>query len=335
MADNIRYALGSKGVVTYGLETNKYEKASSPDLEFGLTPNDIDIPNENPHTAMATGGNGRKVYLNSPDEKNYNFSVGTVVFNEDIPFEIAIGSRTTTKVDVNSSGTDDYKKIVWNESDRLETCTIRHLNADLDHVQYFIGCKASVSLSWDTDEHLEAEFDITPAKADYDPSESPSSFSPSLSQDKVPFRATHQGNLKFTNPQDDTLIREVATVMAGELSIDNGLEPNHHGNGRDAYSVSEETGADGKHEHSFDVKVSDTEMFKRAFENDVPVDAEIPFIRDTETIDGSEEVVDGLFIRFKNATILNADIPYTAEGTVEGSIELAPREIEIEMRVPL
>lgn len=329
---SIRYALGSKGVVTYGIESSKYTKESNPNKEFGLTPNDIEPPNENPQTAMPTGGGGRTVYLNSPDEKEYNFSASTVVHNEEIPLEIAIGDRATETVDIGSTGTDDYEKITWTESDRLTTATIRHINTDLDHVRYFVGCKANITLSWAQGDPLEAEFDITPAKSEYDENESPSSFTPNQPQDKTPFRAHHLGTVEFTNPSDDSSIKSLATVMGGDLSVDNGLEPNHHGQGRDAYSVSEETAADGRHDHTLDVKVTDTELFRRAHDDEAPVDVEIPFEREE---DGDGNIVDGMFVRLKNCTISSADIPYSAEGTVEGSVSLMPRSIEIEMRVPL
>lgn len=327
-----RYALGSKSVVTYGLEGTKYQKATDTTTEFGVTPNDIDVPNENPQTAMATGGAGRTVYLNSPDEKEYNFSVDAVVHDENVPFEIAIGSSSTTQVDVDSDGTDDYEEIIWTESDRLETATVRHINEDLDHVIYFVGTKASMGLSWSQGDPLEASFDLVPAFAEYDQTESAPSFTPSLDNTKTPFRAHHLGKIDFSRSSDDTSIKELATVMSGDLSLDNGLEVNHHGRGRDGYSVSEETSADGRHDHTLEVKVTDDTLHKEAYENGKPVDVEIPFTREEHS---NGEMIDGLIVRLKRCAITNANIPAPGEGTVEGEISLMPTEIEIEMRVPL
>lgn len=331
---NTRYALGSKGVLTYGIESTKYSEESSPDTEFGITNEDIEPSNENPQTAMATGAGGRQPYVQSPDPKDHEFDVPTVAHTPDAPIETALGSRTTTTVDVDSDGNDEYRQHLFTEADVLPTMTVRHVQEDVGLVAYYVGTKSSLTVEWSDGDPLQMTFNLTAAKHNFDPSESPPTVSPSLPTDVSPYRTHMQGDLTLTDSSDDSLVKEVATINGGNWSWDNGLESQHHGNaagdgtGRDAYAVGETTAAD-KYDLSNDINVTDTDLYERVYNDGALVDAEIPFARET---DGSGNIIDGVILRANACKLTEGPIPRPSEGVIEGTVGLAPQggtEIEI------
>lgn len=330
MSTDIRYALAGKGGLTYGIEADKYEQAADATIEPGVTNEDIDPPNPNEHTAMPHGGAGRAVFLLSPDPRDYEFDVPVTVHSEDVPFEIALGSRTETTQ--NQGDPDEYTEVLFEEESRLPTATWRHFQEDMDFVSYYVGCKANLDIEWSQGDPLQATFGVTAAALAYDDGESPSDTTPTLESDVTPFRAHMAGDLTLSDPDGGGVIKELATVNGGSYSWDNGLESQHHGGeaGRDAWAVAETTAADGRYDMSNTLNITDPELFERAYENKEPVDVEQPFVRSTE----SDTRVDAVIVRLKRARIVDAPIPSPAEGVLEGDVQLLPEWTEIEMRVP-
>lgn len=325
MSADPRYALAGEGGVTYGIEGEPYEQAGDADIDPGLTNEDIEPPNPNEHTAMPHGGAGRVVFLNSPDEKDHEFDLPVTVHDENAPFEIAMGSRTETSE-------TDYTEVLFEEANRLPTATIRHFQSDLDFVSYYIGCKASLDIEWGQGDPLQATFGVQAAQLGYDPEESAPSYTPALREDVKPYRAHMAGDMTLSDPDDDSVIKEIATVSGGSWSWDNGLESQHHGGdpGREAFAIAETTAAEGRYDMTNTVNITDAELFERAVENQEPVDVEQPFIRETS----NDTWIDAVIIRLKRATIVDAPISSPSEGVIENDIQLLPEATEIEIRVP-
>jgi len=327
---SVRYGLGGNGLLSYAIETSKYSKETPADTEVGITNEEIEPANENPHTGMPTGGGGRQPYIQSPDPKDHNFEIPAVIHNADAPIELATGSRTTTSK-------TNYIEHLFTEADRLPTATFRHVQEDLDMVAHYVGCKADLTAEWSLGDPLQLSLDLTAAALDYDDSAAAPSVSPTLATDVSPYRAHMQGNLTLNDASDGSLVQEVATINGGTFGVDNGLEVQHHGGDgtgadREGYSVAETTAA-GKYDISFDYNVTDTELYKQAVESDLLLDAEIPFVRQYDS--GASEIVDGVIFRANECKIVDAPIPRPGEGVIEGSTELQPQGgVEIEVRVP-
>jgi hypothetical protein len=321
-----RYALGGLGGIQYGIEGTAYSQASDATTDPGITNEDIDLPNPNEHDAMPHGGDGRNVFVNSPNEKDYEFDVPTTVHNEDAPFELALGSRTESTVDQDSDGTDDYTQYLFEETDRLPTATWRHFQDGLDFVAYYIGCKANLDIEWDEGDPLQATFGMQAAQLAYDDLESPSTYSTTLDDTVSPYRAHMMG--------DVTLGGTVfATVNGGSWSWDNGLEPQHHGGdaGREAYSIAETTAAEGRYDMSINLNITDTALYEKAVENQAPIDVEVPFVRQED----GDIYTDAVILRALNAEITDAPITSPAEGVIAEDVQIQPTSTEIEIRTPL
>jgi len=325
-----RYGLASSGLLTYAIESTSYSQESTVDTEFGITNEEIEPSNENPHTGMPTGGGGRQPYVQSPDPREHSFDVPTVIHNSDAPIELALGTRTTTSK-------TNYTEHLFDEAERLPTATIRHVQEDLDFVAYYVGCKANLTAEWSLGDPLQMSFDITAAEQSYDDSASAPSVSPSLATDVSPYRAHMQGNLTLEQSSDSSLIQEVATINGGTFGVDNGLEAQHHGGDgtsadREAYSVAETTAGD-KYDIPLDLNVTDTTLYEEAANKNRLVDAEIPFVREYDS--GASEIVDGVIFRANACRLVDAPLPRPGEGVIESSVELQPQGgVEIEVRVP-
>jgi len=165
---------------------------------------------------MTTGGHRRGPYLNSPDVKDYEFDVPTVVHNADVPLECALGARTTTTQ--NSGNADEYEEHLFEEADRLPTMTIRHVQEDLDFVARYVGAKANLDVSWEENAPLSMTLGVVAAALEYDDTEAAPTFSPTLSTNVSPYRAHMKGDVVLSNPTDDSVIKAIATVSAGERS---------------------------------------------------------------------------------------------------------------------
>ena len=329
MSTNTRYGLGSTGALTFAIEDEPYDQEDDPDTEFGITSEDIEPWNENPHTGMPHGGHGRTPYVQSPDPKEPEFDVPSVLHSPDIPLEIAIGDRETTDE-------GNYTAHVFTEADRLDTATIRHIQPDIGLVAYYVGCKADPTIEWSQGDPVEISLAVTAAEHVHDPDEPVPSFDPTLPTDVSPFRAHMQGNLTVED-QDSSLVTEVATVTGGSWGIGNGLEHQHHGGdgegaNRSAYSVAETTAAD-KYDLSLDLNVTDTDLYEECVQNDRLLDAEIPFVRQYD--DSAGEIVDGLILRASETPIIEQTVERPSEGVVEGTVGLQPQGgVEIEIREP-
>lgn len=317
----MRYAQASQGQVSYGIEANAYTKEEPSDEYFGLVTEEVEFANPNEVTPMATGGGRRGPHLNSPDPHTYEFEVPFVVLDSNAPFEFALGDRQTSEE-------DGYTEHLFTEADRLPTMTVEHQQADLDFKEWFVGTKADLELSAEQGESLSATMAMVAAEREFDDDvAAPTDIT--VPHDRSPFRFWMAGDVTLADPDDGSTVDTLATVSGINLSWENGLEAQHVGGGRDAYSVAETTAAE-KYDMSITVTVTDTDLYRRAAEDQAPVDVEIPFYRPP----GQSDVTDALFIRLHECTVTSAPIPDADEGVVESEIGLAPRDTEIEIREP-
>ncbi|AXR81493.1 phage tail tube protein [Natrarchaeobaculum sulfurireducens] len=304
----MRYAQAAKGYESYGIESDSYEKSDDLGNHFGLVMDEVDYPNPNPQTPMTTGGQGRGPYVNSPDPIEREFDIPVTVIDENVPFELAFGAR------------DEGDGVVtFTEEDVLPTATIEHVQEDLDLVEWFIGCKASLDISASEGEPLEASFSFTAADHDYAEDAGEAADLDVPEQD--PFRFNMIGEITLSDGVDS-----IATPNSVDLSWDNGNEVQHHGQGRDGYAVAETTAAE-KYDMSMSMNVTDLDLYKRAAEDDEPVDIEIVFDRDYEW----DSLSDAVVIKLNDCTFTDAPIPNADEGVVEADVEFLPTSTEIEI----
>lgn len=325
----MRYAQANKGQVSYGIESTSYSKASATDNYFGFVTEEVEVPNPNEVTPMATGGERRGPHVNAPDVTEYEFEIPFAILDHNAPFEVALGQRTVTAKDPDgtSGSGDEYDEHLITEADKLPTMTVEHYQEDLDLKEWFVGSKTSLQLEAEQGEALSATLSALAAQRDYD-DVATSATDLSVPSNVSPYRFWMKGDVTLTD-SSDTTVDTLATVSGMDLSWDNGLEAQHQGNGREAYSIAETTAAE-KYDMSLTVNVVDTDLYKRAAEDKAPVDVEIPFFRNP----GASTVTDALYVRLKECTVTSAPIPKAGEGTVEAEIGLAPRDTEIEIRTP-
>ena len=325
-----RYLIGSRGVVLYALETDPYTEETDIDDfdEMGYTTEDFEPPNENPHTPLPTGGVDGP-YINSPDPREHAFDPTVVPVDDRVPLELAFGERTE-----DNNVDDEYEFSRFTVDRPLPTATLLHRQEDADLQVPYIGAKASVTFSWSQGDPLNVDFSFTAARQG-DP-EPVDAYDTALPEDLQPFRSEMQGVV--TVEDENGLVKEIATVTGGELGIDNGLEVNHHGrndddnpSGREGYSVSEETNAERFTEQTLEVKPTDDELYRRAAENDLPINYEVPFVRETE----AGVITDGVIITGENTPVVDFPMPYQAEGSLETTMTLQPTNFEVEIREPL
>lgn len=325
-----RYLLGSEGVLLYAIETTPYtEETDIADFdELGYTTEDFEPPNENPHTPLPTGGVDGP-YINSPDAREHAFDPTVVPVDDRVPLELAFGSRTE-----DNNTTDGYSFSRFTVDRPLPTATLLHRQEDADLQVPYIGAKASVSFSWSQGDPLNVDFSFTAARQGTP--EAVDAYSTNLPEDLQPFRSEMQGVV--TVEDTNGLVKEIATVTGGELGIDNGLEVNHHGrnetdnpDGREGYSVSEETNAERFTEQTLEVKPTDDTLYRRAAENDLPINYEVPFVRETS----GGVITDGLIITGTDTPVVDFPMPYQAEGSLETTMTLQPTDFEVEIREPL
>ncbi|WP_135851301.1 phage tail tube protein [Halorussus salinus] len=325
----MRYAQANNGQVSYGIEDAAYSKASATDSYFGLVTDDVEVPNPNEVTPMATGGGRRGPHVNAPNAKEYEFEIPFAVLDHNAPFEVALGEKTQQSKDPDGTADsgDEYERYLVTESDRLPTMTVEHCQEDLDLKEWFVGSKASLQLEAEQGEALSATLSVLAAKRQYDDA-ADNATDLSVPSGRSPYRFWMKGDVTLSDQQGST-VDTLATVSGIDLSWDNGLEAQHQGDGREAHAVAETTAAE-KYDMSITVNVTDTDLYQRAAEDDAPVDVEIPFFRNP----GASTVQDAMYIRLKDCTVTSAPVPKAGEGTVEAEIGLAPRDTEIEFRTP-
>lgn len=318
-----RYALSDLGQVSYKLETTPYEKEDPTDEYFGIISDDVDIPGGvNPHTMLKSGGTRRAPYIHSPDEKEYPISIPVIPVDANIPLEVIIGEKTISDI-LDEGDTKVGEKHTWTESDILQTLTLLHAQKDLDFVEWFIGCKGSFTISGSMGEPINMAIDLMATKHEYDDTGATTPPTLNIPNDKPPFTFWMNCGVMFG-------AKEVATLNSFDIGLDNGITPRHHGCGRDAYAVVEETSAD-KFDASLNLDIVDLDFYKNAVEDDDPIDLTLPIKRGFST-DGTFN--DGIEIVLKKCKVLEANIPNPGEGVLEGDIELAPLEMELSILVP-
>jgi len=325
-----RYLLGSRGVLLYAIESSPYTEETDIAAfdELGYTTEDFEPPNENPHTPLPTGGVDGP-YINSPDPREHAFDPTVVPVDDRVPLELAFGSRTE-----DNNTTDGYAYSRFTVDRPLPTATLLHRQEDADLQVPYIGAKASVSFSWSQGDPLNVDFSFTAARqGDPVPVDT---YDTALPKGLQPFRSEMQGVV--TVEDTNGLVKEIATVTGGELGIDNGLEVNHHGrddtdnpSGREGYSVSEETNAERFTEQTLEIKVTDTTLYERAATNDLPINYEVPFVRQSS----GGVITDGLIITGEDTPVVDFPMPYQAEGSLETTMTLQPTNFEVEIREPL
>lgn len=317
----MRYAPAAEAQASYAIEDEPYDREEPAEEYFGLVREDIDFPNPNPHTPMATGGERRGPHVNSPDPKDYEFDLPCQPVDASVPLEIALGERTTTEE-------VDYEKHLFTEATVLPTATILHWQDELLEAAY-VGCKAGLNIESSQGDPLTVTFNVMAASLDAD-TDDPGS-APALDVPQVtPYRFWMIGDMVLSDPDDGSSIKEVATINSVDAGWDHGLTANHHGNGREAYSISEDT-SEEIYDITAGVTITDMDLYERAYSNEDPVDVEIPFHKDPSA-DPSDEA---FILRFNNANIVQADSPAPGEGKVESDIGLLPTSTEIEIREPL
>jgi hypothetical protein len=243
--------------------------------------------------------------------------------------ELAFGDRTTT-----TNSTDGYEAATFTVDRPLPTATLLHRQTDADLQTAYVGCKASATFSWSQGDPLSVDFSFT-AQSQADPTTA-DSYSTNLPEGLQPFRSEMQGVVTITN--DQGLNEEIATVTGGELGIDNGLEVNHHGrqspdnpDGREGYSVSEETNAERFTDQTLEIKPTDKSLYERAANNEANIDYEVPFVR----AESSGVITDGIIIRGNDTPVADFPMPFQEEGSLETTMTLQPTEFEVEIRTPL
>jgi hypothetical protein len=333
----VRYLLASDSVVTFGIEGTAYSKAASADNYFGLVREDIDPPNPNEQTPMATGGKSRGVYVNSPDPKEYEFDVPVQPVDANLPIETALGTRTdngTVDPDGNAGSGDEYDEVVFTEADRLPTMTVAHWQ-DGNLEAYYTGCKSSLSVSASQGEPVGVTFNVMAAGLDPTTSFSDSpSAAPSLSiPQESPFRFWMLEDVTVSRTSGGANLGPIETATSVDFSLDNGLEANHHGRGRDAYSISEET-AEEKHDHTLGITQTDYEWYEEAYNNGEPMDFEFVFNKNPDSTAARSDLRDALYIRLNGTTVSEANSPAPGEGKLEPDISLMPRSMELEIHQP-
>lgn len=314
--------LASEGQASWGNEGTAYSQASNSTSYFGLIETDLEFPNPNPYTPIATGGERRGPHVLSPDPKEYNFTVTFLPVDHTLPLHAALGSRTQEA----HGGGKSYTSHLWTEADLLPTVTVEHAQQDQGSAklqEYFVGCKANLTISWSQGDPVEFSMDFTGTSQETAAS---ASF-PSLSvpQDKNPYHHNHLQKIEVTRTSDGSSVKTVETNNSGDLSWDNGLEVRHHGAGRDGYAVVETTSGD-KYDMSFEIDVTDLTLFNEAKDDNALVDVEFIFDRDTG-VDGEQ-----LRIRLLECKVVSAPVDNPSDGAVTGTVEVQPRDTEIEIR---
>lgn len=324
----MRYMSAYASQVSFGIEATKYSKASAYGTYFGLTREDVDLPNPNPQTPMASGGERRGPHVNSPDPREYTFDIPCNPVDAATPYEIALGTRTTT-------AQTGYSSDLFTESDVLPTATIAH-HQDGDLAEFFTGCKAGLSLSVSQGEPLSATFSVTAAGKE-DPTTSYSGSpeaAPDLSVPEItPFRHWMMEPVDVSRSADSTAVGTIETTTGFDFSVDNGLTANHHGGGRDAYSVSEET-SEEKFDCSASMVLADHQWYEEAYDDGEPMDFEFLLNKDPTSAAARGSLTDAMYIRLLGTTIDQANSPSPTEGKVESDISLMPKGIEIEVHTP-
>lgn len=313
-----------KDEVGYQIESTNYTEAdlTTSRTHFGILNEEISFPNPNPYDPLPHIEGSRQPYTQASTERDYEFDISFLPNDGQAPYEIALGSRSTTSKDPDATADsgDEYTEILFEESDKLPTATVGRNHPDLDVTEKYVGCKADLNLSASVGEPLQVTMPtVAPIKND---DTSDVSFASVSVPTKEPFMFWMKGDVSVGS---DT----VATVESFDCTWDNGLQVNHHGNGRDGYSVSEETGAE-KYDMSFSMTVENTDMWTRANSDSSKVDVTIPLHKDPSASSNT----DSFIITLKNCKVTDAPVDSPAEGRLVSDVTLQPEDTTIEVREP-
>lgn len=311
----VRKLQASKGTVSWGAETEPYTRAATANTPFGLITSAIDWPAANPKTPKGSVGHRRGPFLYSADEYDLSFSIPFEVLDDNAPFQCALGKSETV------AGTG-YTGKKFTELDTLPTITVQHTQQDAAFIEYFVGCKADLSLSAKRGEALVATMDFVAASREVETSVSsfPAVTVPALQPYRfwmIGARATVGGD-------------PLASITSLDATWNNGLEPYGADGARGAYDV-----AEGEAEGKYDVKIgflpTDNSLFAAAWADGDPVDIVIPFLRAGSDV---ATATDAVIVTFEDCTILDAPIPIGEKGSLESVLSVGPLNSSIEIRVP-
>jgi len=322
----VRYVRAELGETDWLKETSAYSIETGTGNLFGYVVDDIDFVNPNTQTPKASAGQARRPYLNSPDQREYTFSLTVQPVNPEIPLEMALGERTHTSGIVDGGAGYTY---AWSEDDKLDTFTIKHYQSGFDSdtlEERFGGCKASMSITGSANEPIEFSFDVTAAKHTAASGISASYPSQDLSQSGI-YKYHMLEEVVFSGDQGTSLS---GIINSFDFSWDNGLEARYNqteGSGvqnREPYSVVETTAAE-KYDMSINIDVTSMEEYMRAYEDDEKFNLILKFWKD------DTDKTDGMKITLSGCTISDAPMPLRSEGHVDADLELMPLYTDIEM----
>ena len=318
-----RYILADQSQISYAIEDTAYTKKTPANKYFGYLSEDIDFPSgQNPTTMLKAKGTTRAPYVHSPDQKDYEFSLPIIPLDHNIPLEIALGERTITDQTT-------YERHLFDEADLLPTATIEHIQKDLDFVEWYIGSKANLNISGAVGEPINVTLDIVSAKHDWQ-----TGLGEGVGEHEIPALGLPKSKVPYMFWMTCGVKRgsdDLATINSFDIGVDNGLTPRHHGCGRDAYAIAEETSAD-KYDCTLGLDIIDLDLWTDAVENNDMEDIEIPIVRQLN--EGGTVILDGIIIRLKDCKVEEAFLNSPAEGMIESDVKVSPLAIEIEIRKP-
>lgn len=311
----VRKLQASKGTVSWGAETKPYTKAATSNTPFGLVTSAIDWPVANPKTPKGTAGHRRGPFLYSADEYDLAFSIPFEVLNADAPFQCALGKSEAV------SGTG-YTGKKFTELDTLPTITVQHTQQDAAFIEYFVGCKADLSLSAKRGEALVATMDFVAASREVDTAASvfPAVTVPALQ----PYRFWMLGGRATVGGAP------LASVTSIDAKWSNGLSAMGGDGARGAYVISEDE-AEGKYDMQIGFLPVDNTKFAAAWGDGALVDIVIPFVRAGTSLAAA---TDAVIITLDDCVIMDAPLPLGDKGSLESTLTVGPRDTSIEIRVP-
>ncbi len=319
----MRNAIADEGEVSYGIEGTPYSEASDLSKYFGYVQDEVDFPGgHNPHVAMNSAGTSRKPHHNASDNKEYEFDIPVIPYNENIPLEVALGSKTQTDI-TNDSSDIVGQKYTFEETNTLPTMTVAHAQQDLGVLEKYIGAKASLSVEAAIGDPLTMTLECMAQSHTY--TESPGSYpATEVPSTKDPYRFHMRQGVMY----DETPLLSFAGFS---FTLDNGLEAQHHGdNAREPYSIVESTSTD-KYDLTLTSKILDLDLFKKAADDSAEINVTIPFVRGKSS-DGT--INDSIEFVFSNCTIASHNLPLQNEGALETDIELMPTSVMAVIKVP-
>jgi hypothetical protein len=327
-----RYFQASRSYLSWGDEGTPYEKAATSNQIFGITSQDVAFPNPNPHGVLPTGGHRRGPVVHHALEREYAIPVGYDLLDENAPLHAALGSLTATARDPDSTPAtgDEYTEYLFEEADKLPTITIEHGQEDADLLEWFVGAKSNLGISIAKGQPVRVTQDfMAPIAEPYDDT-TPTFAALAYDETLQPFKFTDMLPTAVTLAADGSPVDTLETVDGMDLGWDNGLEVQHHGNGRDGYSVTENVSA-AKYDAKLSLTLKDLTMWKRVRDDGDLVNLETQFVRETGT---GGVAIDAFIVRLLDCKVIDLPMPRPAEGRITGDLVVSPLNTELEIRRP-